>query len=50
MKPLIDGDILLYEIGNRAEYVDESGEKVIRDFDFATNLVDKKIKEICDEV
>ncbi|UCW44284.1 hypothetical protein [Pseudomonas phage PPAY] len=50
MKPLIDGDILLYEIGNSAEYIDENGEKVIRDFEFAGNLIDQKIKEICAEV
>lgn len=47
MQPLIDGDILLYEIGACGQYTDEAGELVIREFDFVANLLDQKIKEIC---
>lgn len=51
IKPLIDSDVLRYEIGHSAEYIDEeTGEKVVRDFDFAAELFDQKIKEICAEV
>lgn len=48
MTPLIDADILRYECGNMAEYIDEvTGEKVVRDFSFAAEKLDEKIKEIC---
>ena len=51
MKPLIDSDVLRYEIGFSAEYIDEdTGEKIIRDFDFCASLFDQKVKEICGEV
>lgn len=48
MKPLIDCDILRYEIGACGEYYDEeTGEKVIRSFEFVANLLDEKVEEIC---
>lgn len=51
MKPLIDGDILLHEIGWSGEFKDkESGEFVILSFDHVQKLLDDKIKLICDEV
>lgn len=51
MRPLIDSDILRYEIGHSGQYVDgDTGELVIREFDFVADLFDQKIKEICAEV
>lgn len=50
MKPLIDADVLRYEIGFSAEYVDENGEVQIREWEFVQELFDQKIKEICEEV
>ena len=48
MQPLIDGDILLYEIGSCGQYTDEAtGDLVIREFDFVAHLLDQKVKEIC---
>lgn len=47
MKPLIDLDVLFYEIGFCAEYKDEEGEPQIRDFDFVKELFDAKIEQIC---
>lgn len=50
MQPLIDSDVLRYEIGFSGEFIDENGEKQVRDFDFVADLFDQKIKEICAEV
>ncbi len=50
MKPLIDADVLRYEIGFSGEYKDDEGEHRVRDFDFVSDLFDQKIKEICAEV
>jgi hypothetical protein len=51
MQPLIDGDVLLYEIGFCGEYLDpETGELLIREWDFVQELLDAKIKLICEEV
>lgn len=51
MKPLIDADILLYEVGSCAHYVDEeTNEPQIRNFEFVRELMDNKIEEICREV
>lgn len=49
MKPLIDADVLRYEIGFSGEYKDEDGENQIREFEFVADLFDQKIKEICVE-
>lgn len=50
MKPLIDSDILRYEIGFSGEFIDEDGKRQVRDFDFVADLFDQKIKEILAEV
>lgn len=50
MTPLIDSDVLRYEIGHSGEYIDENGEKQINDFEKVAELLDQKIKEICAEV
>ncbi len=51
MKPLIDGDILLHEIGWSGEFKDkETGESVLFDFDKVAEILDQKIAVICDEV
>lgn len=48
MQPLIDGDILLYEIGSCGQYTEKvTGELIIREFDFVAGLLDQKIKDIC---
>lgn len=51
MQPLIDGDILLHEIGWSAEFKDkDTGEKLLLDAEWAEDLLHKKIKGICDDV
>lgn len=51
VQPLIDGDILLYEIGFCGEFKHEdTGELVYRGFDFVKELLDDRIKFICEEV
>lgn len=50
MRPLIDLDVLFYEIGFCAEYKDEEGEPQIRDFAFIQELFDAKIEQICHAV
>lgn len=53
VKPLIDADILLYEIGFSSEKVELiEGEKVVvpASWDWCQDLFDKKIELICDEV
>jgi hypothetical protein len=56
MTPLIDADILLYEIGFSSqmpgEHRDEEGKPIIipNSWDFCKDLFDKKIELICDEV
>lgn len=48
MKPLIDGDILLYEIGFSSEKND-AGVIEPASWEFAQELLDNRIKLICDE-
>ena len=51
MTPLIDGDILLHELGWSGEFKDkETGETIISPFDRVQELVDEKIKFICEQV
>jgi hypothetical protein len=63
MTPLIDADVLRYEIGHSGQYLDLpkpgmtkeeaeacTGELIVRNFDFVADLLDQKIKEICAEV
>lgn len=51
MRPLIDGDILVYEIASCGEWEeqDDQGELVrhYRDFDFVAGLLDERIRGIC---
>lgn len=53
-KPLLDFDILLYEIGfsSQRNEVDEAGERYIEpaSWEFCQDLLDRKIELICDEV
>lgn len=47
MRCLIDSDILVYEIANCGQFLDpDSGELIVREFDFVSGLLDQKIKEI----
>lgn len=47
MLALIDADVLRYEIGFGSQFTDEeSGEPVSRDYEFATSLMDEKIRII----
>lgn len=50
MKPLIDSDVLLYEVGSCGQYIDDDGELVVRDFDFVAKLLDESIQGICEAV
>lgn len=50
MKPLIDGDILRYEVGFMAHIKDEAGEPALLDFDRVVELLHKRIDLICAEV
>jgi hypothetical protein len=50
MRPLIDADILRYEVGACGQYTDDEGKLVIRDFDFVGELLDQRILEICEGV
>jgi hypothetical protein len=50
MIPLIDGDILRYEVGAYGEYKDEEGNPQTREFNFVKDKLDQKISEICEEV
>lgn len=50
MRPLVDGDVILYEIGFCGEYRDEEGNPQIRDWEFVEELLNLRIKEICEAV
>lgn len=51
MQPLIDGDILAYEIGSIAQFTDqETGEEIPRPWDWVTDTVDNRINDICNAV
>lgn len=50
MKPLIDGDILRYEIGFSGQLKEEDGSTHIFNFDFVGDLLHDKIDLICEEV
>lgn len=53
MKPLLDFDVLLYEVGFSSEKVEENeeGEKIVipASWEFCQELLDKKVALICDE-
>lgn len=51
MRPLIDADILLHELGWSGQFKDkESGEEVILDFEKVKDMLDEKIRLICEDV
>lgn len=51
MKPLIDADILLHEVGWSGQFKDkETEEDILLDFDQVALILDEKIRVICDEV
>ena len=50
MRPLIDADVLLYEIGFCGEYRDEEGSPQVRDWEFVRELLDQRISQICEAV
>jgi len=51
MQPLIDGDILCYEIGSVGQYIsEETGQVEYRSWDWVASTLDQKIKDICEAV
>tara|TARA_R110000851_G_scaffold115675_2_gene241599 strand:- start:3194 stop:4048 length:855 start_codon:yes stop_codon:yes gene_type:complete len=51
MRPLIDGDILLHELGWSGQFKDkDTGEEVLLPFDTVQALLDEKIRLICEDV
>lgn len=51
MRPLIDADILLHEIGWSSQFKDrQTGEDILLDWPIVQELVDNKIELICKEV
>lgn len=50
MQPLIDADVLRYEIGFCGQTTNEEGEVVPLSFDTVADMFDQRIKEICAEV
>lgn len=50
MQPLIDSDILVYEIGSIGQWVDDDGNIVPRSWNFVQNKLDEKIELICKAV
>lgn len=47
MRCLIDADLFSYEISNCGQFTDpDTGELVVREFDYVAGLLDQKIKEI----
>lgn len=49
MQPLIDADVLRYEIGFCGQTTNEQGELVVSSFDTVADMFDQRIKEICAE-
>ena len=50
MKPLIDSDVLRYEIGFCGQSMSDDGELSILSWDLVQEMLDQRIKEICAEV
>lgn len=51
MQPLLDADILAYEIGAIAQYTDEgTGELIPRPWDWVAETIDNRINDICNAV
>jgi hypothetical protein len=51
MQPLIDGDILVYEVAFAGQYKEEDSDEVLlHSFDYVADILDEKIRQICDAV
>lgn len=50
MQPLIDGDVLRYEIGAVGEYINDDGTTGYRDFDWVADTIQSRIMDICEAV
>lgn len=50
MQPLIDADILRYEIGAVGQYTGDDGNLVYRDWDWVATAFDDRIRDICEAV
>ncbi len=50
MKPLVDSDLVLYELGFASQTKDEEGNIVPKDWEFVQDLLEKRLKLICEEV
>jgi hypothetical protein len=51
LQPLIDGDILAYEIGAVAQYInEETGELIPRPWEWVEETIDNRINDICKAV
>jgi hypothetical protein len=50
MQPLIDADVLRYEIGAVGEYKNDDGDITYRDFDWVATAFDDRIRDICEAV
>lgn len=49
MKPLIDGDVILHEIGWSGQFKDlETGEDVLLPFETVTDILNGRIRQICE--
>lgn len=51
MQPLIDGDILVYEVAFAGQYTEEGSDEIqLHSFDYVASVMDDKIAQICDAV
>jgi hypothetical protein len=50
LTPLIDGDVLRYEIGSVGQYIDDGGVTGYRDFDWVASTLHDRIDDICEAV
>lgn len=50
VQPLLDLDVLLYELASCGEYKDEEGDEHVREFDFVADLFEGRVKGICEDV
>lgn len=51
MTPLVDGDVLLHEIGWSCEFKDkDSDDTILFDFDRAADMLEEKLRIICEDV
>lgn len=50
MQPLLDADIITYEVAATAQYLNEDGEIVLRPWEWVEETIDYRIKSICEAV